>query len=133
MTLTNIDTRDAEHNLNLKVQAVGSRGYDALIEIQYDAKALDNTGTLQVATFRRDIGWVVYPSFQATFVSGDQLGARALADGSIQLYRNGVLLRTITLNADDQAYFNPRGGRIGVWFHQARRAIFDDFGGGTLP
>ena len=133
VTLTNIDTRDAEHNLNLKVQAVGSRGYDALIEIQYDAKALDNTGTLQVATFRRDIGWVVYPSFQATFVSGDQLGARALADGSIQLYRNGVLLRTITLNADDQAYFNPRGGRIGVWFHQARRAIFDDFGGGTLP
>jgi len=65
--------------------------------------------------------------------SGDRLGARVRADGSVRLYKNAMLLGTVTLSAADQAFFNGRGGKIGVGAIGASNAYLDDFGGGTSP
>jgi hypothetical protein len=35
------------------------------------------------------------------------------------------------LNADDKAFFNGKGGSIGLWAVGAHNAAFDDFGGGN--
>ncbi len=53
----------------------------------------------------------------------------------MEVYQNGALTTTVTLNAADQAYFNSKGGRIGIWTLAARNAILIDFGSGdvTLP
>ena len=59
------------------------------------------------------------------------LGARALSNGNIEIYKNGTKIATVTLNAADQAFFNPKGGKIGIWTIVAPNAVFDDFGGGT--
>jgi len=50
-------------------------------------------------------------------------------------YNNGTLIATVTLNEEDQAFFNDKGGRIGIWTLAAPNAVLDDFGGGdvTLP
>lgn len=61
------------------------------------------------------------------FNNGDVLGAEALADGSVQVYRNGAPIGTATTSP----FFVNRGGRIGVWFQQTAGALFDDFGGGS--
>lgn len=37
------------------------------------------------------------------------------------------------LSAADQSFFNPKGGKIGLWAYSAADASFDDFGGGALP
>jgi hypothetical protein len=58
--------------------------------------------------------------------------ARAKADGTVQIYKNGMPIATVTLNAADQAFFNAKGGKIGIWTIAAPNAIFDDFGGGTV-
>ena len=68
---------------------------------------------------------------RSIFASGDQLGARATAGGTIELYRNGLLAGTVTLSAADQAFFNGRGGYIGLLYLAAGAALADDFGGGT--
>jgi hypothetical protein len=60
------------------------------------------------------------------------LGARANADGTVQIFKNGALLQTITLNATDKAFFNSKGGKIGLWAVAAPNAILEDFGGGTV-
>jgi hypothetical protein len=79
--------------------------------------------------------WTNYGKTSITFSNGDQLGARALANGTVQIYKNGTLVATITLNTADQTFFNAKGGRIGLWAIAAPNTFFDDFGGGsvTLP
>lgn len=67
------------------------------------------------------------------FVAGDQLGARALSDGSILVYKNGVQLGSTYNLAASSAWT----GQIGVRFNGtgttlAAEARFDDFGGGTV-
>ena len=77
--------------------------------------------------------WTLYPSQAATFASGDVLGARAKADGTVEVYKNGTLIATVTLNAADQAFFNAKGGKIGIWAAGASNTRLDDFGGGNAP
>src|SRR5262249_57789161 len=76
--------------------------------------------------------WTLYPGQAAPFGNGDVLGARAKADGTVQIYKNGTLLTTVTLNTADQSFFNAKGGKIGIWSVAASNAILDDFGGGTV-
>jgi hypothetical protein len=57
---------------------------------------------------------------------------RALADSTVVLYKNGALIATTTLNAADKAFFNTKGGKIGIWIVAASNAVADDFGGGTV-
>ena len=130
VTLVNVDTNGREQDLLLKVQGGSAPDWGkGAIEVLYDARA----GAVRVETFRlRSPAWTIYANIPVVFNNGDQLGARALATGQVEIYKNGVLIGTVTLNAADQAFFNNRGGRIGLWFIDARNSVLDDFGGGTL-
>jgi hypothetical protein len=130
-TFSTIDTGSPTQGLLLKAQST-SQTDRGLIIVVYDARA----EAVRVSTLRanRPI-WTNYGNTPVTFANGDQLAARALANGTVEVYKNGSLIATVTLNASDQTFFNNKGGRIGVWTLAARDAFFDDFGGGnvTLP
>jgi hypothetical protein len=66
-----------------------------------------------------------------TFQAGDQLGARALADGKVEAFKNGALIAT--WNAAGWVH-HAKGGRIGLGTYGLKSPNkFDDFGGGALP
>jgi hypothetical protein len=133
VTLTTVDPAGKEQDLLLKVQGqYGPNWGEGAIEVLYNAK----TGTVAVWTFRPDtLKWFKYPPIPVTFVNGDKFGAQALATGEVVIFKNGTEVGRMTLNPADQAFFNPRGGYIGLWFIDARNAFFDNFGGGdiTMP
>ncbi|MBN1453160.1 MAG: RHS repeat-associated core domain-containing protein, partial [Anaerolineales bacterium] len=126
VTLTNVDEDGGEHDLILKSQ----RSYSAwpgAIEVLYDP----GSDVVQVWTYDSSQDWVQHGAdVPVTFVDGDQLGARALADGTVEVYRNGELLATRDVSS--WPYY-AEGGYIGLWFISADVAILDDFGGGNLP
>ncbi|GAB4454291.1 MAG: hypothetical protein OHK0041_18560 [Anaerolineales bacterium] len=130
VTLTNVDAAGFEQDLLLKVQGqYGPNWGEGVIELQYHAAS----NTVTVWTFRPDtLAWQSYGSIPVTFANGDQFGARALSNGEIVLYKNGIEVGYITLDAADQAFFNTKGGYIGLWFINASNAFFDDFGGGNI-
>jgi hypothetical protein len=66
------------------------------------------------------------------FVPGDRLTARALADGTVEVYRNSDLVATFDTKTKHGTWFASRGGHFGVCFLQANKAAFDNFNGGTL-
>ncbi|MDO8363828.1 MAG: hypothetical protein Q7V88_13085 [Actinomycetota bacterium] len=77
----------------------------------------------------------------ATFGAGDQLGARALSDGTVTVFKNGVQILTVDVDSGATPWpgsLSRGGGRIGVWFigttvAAADDARIDNFGGGTMP
>jgi hypothetical protein len=128
VTLSTIDPKSPSTGLLLKVQD-SSRAEAGAILVVYDAKAK----VVRVSAIR--VGareWTAYPNQAATFANGDVLGARAKADGTVAIYQNGTLIATITLNSADKAFFNAKGGKIGLWALGAPKVFFDDFGGGTV-
>jgi beta-glucosidase len=126
--LSTIDPKSPSQGLLLKMQT-GNVPNAAAISVVYDAKAK----AVRVSALRleRNGVWTPYPNQAATFANGDVLGARAKADGTVEIYKNGTLVATVTLNAADQAFFNPKGGKIGIWTMAASSAVLDDFGGGN--
>jgi hypothetical protein len=128
VTLKTVDPRSPGQGLLLKVQSSSLLSAGA-ISVTYDATAK----AVRVSTLRvQNAAWVLYPNKPATFANGDTLGARALSSGDIQLYKNGSLFATVTLNAADRSFFNAKGGKVGLMTAAAANAFFDDFGGGTL-
>jgi hypothetical protein len=127
VTLSTIDPKSPSTGLVLKVQD-SSRAEAGAILAVYDAKAK----AVRVSAIRLGAkSWTLYPNQAASFANGDVLGARALPNGDMQIYQNGTLIATITLNSADKAFFNAKGGKIGLWTLAAPKAYFDDFGGGT--
>jgi hypothetical protein len=92
-------------------------------------------------------------------MDGDQLRAKAFADGTVEVFINDTSIGT----ADAGSFYANKGGQIGLWFRgrqadddedsnhdrsvqakdhdddegdddtpSARRALFDNFGGGTI-
>lgn len=90
------------------------------------------TTALRVSAIRLGKSWTLYLNQVATFTNGGVLGARAKADGTVQIYKNGVQIASVTLSAADQGFFNSKGGKIGIWTVAASNALMDDFSGGTL-
>jgi len=89
---------------------------------------------VHVEAFRTDnFAWTIYGNTTVSFADGDRLGARALANGEVWIYKNSTLVAKTTLTTADKAFFNARGGRIGVTYLIANRAVLDNFGGGTVP
>jgi beta-glucosidase len=43
-----------------------------------------------------------------------------------------VLVATVALDDADMAFFNAKGGQIGIWTNAASKAVLDDFCGGTI-
>ncbi len=124
--LTDIDPNGRHHTLILKAQATKNyaRG---MILVAYDAV---NQRVVVETIQPGQSGWVTRLVIPGAFAGGDVLGARALADGSVRVYKNGVLIGA----ASTSSFFVNRGGRIGVWYHQTANAHFDNFGGGnTTP
>lgn len=127
VTLSEVDTRSSSQGLLLKVQD-GSFPDAGAITAVYDARAR----AVRVTALRVGASsWTAHPSVPATFANGDQFGARVTDSGVVRLYRNGGELGTITLTPADAAFFNARGGRIGISTLAAPQALLDDFGGGT--
>ena len=123
VTLTNVDSAAAEIDLILKSQSSTSWG-SGLLEVLYDAGG----HRVQVWTYSSSQGWVQRGAdIPVTFVIGDQFGARAEVDGTVSVYRNGILLATRSVSAWTHA---ASGGYIGLWFVSAGNALLDDFGGG---
>jgi hypothetical protein len=75
-------------------------------------------------------------SIAVTFAVNDVFGARALSDGTVNVYRNGNLIGSRNVTAlGAPASLSTNGGRIGVRFvgpTSSNDARFDNFGGGTV-
>ncbi|NJR53036.1 MAG: hypothetical protein HC780_29245 [Leptolyngbyaceae cyanobacterium CSU_1_3] len=66
-----------------------------------------------------------------TLQPGDQFGARAKSDGTVEIYKNGTLVGSVVVSADWP--HRAAGGGVGVWLIDAPTTVLDDIGGGTLP
>jgi hypothetical protein len=125
-TFSSVNATSVDQDLILKSQYVYGWAY-GLIDVQYEARA----NRVVVWTYDHNQSWVQYGAdIPVTFVNGDQFGARALSNGALEVYRNGVLIATRDISAWP---YNTSGGYIGLWFGNAKDALVDDFGGGTIP
>ena len=114
-----------EHDLLLKSQ--GPSWSAGVIQVTYSA----SQSLVVVSTYAPGAGWTRRGGpWHVTFAPGDRFGARALADGRVQAFRNGVLLGEASAAAWP---FFANGGRIGVVLSGAVRTRITRFGGGTLP
>ncbi len=125
VTFSQVDPAAPEQSLLLKSQSNTSYG-NGVIEVLYDA----NADVVQVWTFHPTGGWVQRgANIPVIFVNGDQFGARALANGTVEVYKNSVLLATRSITG--WALY-ASGGYIGLWFADAASALLDNFGGGNV-
>ncbi len=124
ITLSAITNNAPEHNLMLKVQGlVWSTGH---IEVSYDHRR----HVIQVNTYDPAVGWVGRgAAISVTMVAGDRLGARALSDGTVTVYRNGT---AIGLASVAGWAYGASGGRLGLTLTGAQNSTLDNFGGGDV-
>jgi hypothetical protein len=124
VTLSNIDPNGSELGLILKAQSYTGLG-PGLIEVFYSPQSQ----TVQVWTYTTATRWrQVGSSVSATFVDGDQFGARTYADGRVEAFRNGQ--RIGHWNITPWPY-SASTGFIGIFTLHAPNAMLDDFGGGA--
>jgi len=124
VTFVNVDPDGGEQDLLLKSHSVG--GDTNVLEVWYNA----TDDVVKVVTHASSQGWVEHGApIPVTFNNGDQFGARAFADGTVEVYKNGALIGT--RNVSSWPYYDE-GGLIGLWFIDATDAILDNFGGGTI-
>jgi hypothetical protein len=126
MTLVRVDPHGAEQALLLKVQGEGNNPdyRQGAIKVVYDA----NAQAVRVEAMEPgQSSWSRCGSFAAAVHDGDQLGARALVDGWVEVFDNGQRIGA----AHAGSFFVNKRGRIGLWFRDANDAVIDDFGGGT--
>jgi hypothetical protein len=121
-----IDPASLEIDLLLKSQS-RTAYTSGLLEVWYDPVGK----RIQVWTYASSQGWVQRGAdISVTLVNGDQLGARATADGKVNVYRNSSILATRDVTAWPSY---ASGGYIGLWFFNSSASVIDDFGGGTVP
>ena len=85
---------------------------------------------MQVWTYEWPQEWIQHGAdIPVTFIDGDIFGARALADGTVEVYRNEELLASRDITSWSHY---ADGGYIGLWFIGAENTILDDFGGGAV-
>lgn len=126
VTLTTIDPSGFYQDLILKSQSVTS-WESGVIDVSYDAAG----NRVIVWTYSSAQGWVQRGAdIPVTFVNGDQFGARVRSNGTVEIYRNSVLIASRSVSGWT---YSANGGYIGVWYQDAASALLDDFGGGTIP
>ncbi len=121
VTLSTVSASAPEHDLMLKLQ--NTDWHAGYIEARYDV----TVGTVAVTTYTGGTGWVPRGSWPMSFAAGDRFGARAYANGTIEVYKNGVMFGSCSAG---NWPFTTSGGRIGVLTFDAQASRFDDFGGG---
>ena len=144
-TFVKVSPTATEQGLFLKVTGNGNNpnptsNGSAYIEVSYKATA---PTAVEVRTKANNSNTVVLQgSVGATFATGDRLGARALSNGTVQIYKNSSLIASFNVSSPILANPWPSanaagGGRLGIRFVGAQNnttndARFDDFGGGTI-
>jgi len=124
VTLNTIDQNADEINLILKAQSQTQWQSGSLV-IWYDPV----NGNVSVWTYGSG-GWTHWgANISVTLVNGDRLGARARANGQVEVYRNSTLLGTRDLSSWT---YSAGGGYVGLWMINAGNAVVDDFGGGQI-
>jgi hypothetical protein len=84
---------------------------------------------VQIYTYTSSQDWVQRGTdIPVTFAAGDVFGARAKADGTVEVYKNGTLVGSRDVTA--WPYY-ANGGKIGLWMIFAGGTVLDDFGGGN--
>ncbi|MDL1944805.1 VWA domain-containing protein [Chloroflexi bacterium CFX2] len=125
VTFAQIDPNAGEQDLLLKSQSNTTWG-DGVLEVWYDVQ----NHIVKVMTWEWPAEWVQHgEDIPVTFVDGDTFGARALADGTVEVYRNGELLAVRDITSWPHY---ADGGYVGLWFIGAEDAVLDGFGGGTI-
>ncbi|MBK9924287.1 MAG: hypothetical protein IPP66_03260 [Anaerolineales bacterium] len=125
MTISTLDAAGTQHALLLKSQSQTSWNGGA-IGVLYNAASK----WVQVWTYSSAQGWVQRgTNISVTMANGDRLGARAKANGTVEVYRNGSLIGS--RDASSWTY-SASTGYIGLWFSSASNSVLDDFGGGTV-
>jgi hypothetical protein len=120
-TFVQVYPNNSQQSLLLKLHNDGS----GAIRIAYNA----GTDVVQVLTYHPTQGWVQRGAdIPVVFVNGDQFGARARADGTVEVYRNGILLGSRSITA--WPYY-ATGGYVGLGASNVSGTIIDNFGGGT--
>lgn len=148
VTLTRINPKNRQHGLLLKVQEFNNWRKGAIL-VSYNARS----GKVEVKA--RDVSahkWNLVGSFvpPTPVVDGVQLRAQARTDGTVEVFINNISIGS----ADAGSFYAGKGGQIGLWFRRgqgddddrfvqetgedmkasspSRRALLDDFGGGTI-
>jgi hypothetical protein len=124
ITLVHTGSENSTESVLLKVQGDDPNVSNGAIEVRYYAKRQ----LVKVLSRTPNQFWQQVATFPALFQDGDQLGARALVDGKVQVFRNGQIIG----DADAGSFFANRGGYIGLRCIDAKGVILDDFGGGTI-
>jgi hypothetical protein len=129
--------RVVDQSLLLKYS--GTAADPSMIQVTYNANVSPASVSVWTRTSASATPWIKKATFPVTFSANDVFGARAMADGSVRVYKNGVQYGLVYLNTG----LNPwpdaliqNGGKIGFWFLGTlnnKDARFDDFGGGTMP
>ncbi len=135
LTLTGVVLAGGDHAVMLKVQGGSSPHWNkGVIDVSY----LPSGGYVSVDTYQPGNpgpfnGWFHAAPMPATFAAGDVLGARALADGTVRVYKNGVLIGVMDTKSAHGNFFVNKGGRLGICYRDAASARFDNFAGGNAP
>jgi len=121
MTINSINGMDTEHELILKSQGGMIQECES-IQVDYRYPTLHLYGCTG-GTFT-EIGTGV----DVIFMPGNQFGVRAHADGTVEAFKDGMLLKTWDASSWP---FYANGGRIG-WasYGVVSPALRNDFGGG---
>ena len=135
-TFSKVSLGAAQQSLLLKLNGGNPTADKAsMISVRY----LDKKSRVEVWTYDHNLGWKRRARFNGvTFADGDQFGARALQDGTVSAFKNGVLIGSTNVTTGNNpwpANLAAKGGRIGVWFDSKeppKEAHFDNFGGGSL-
>jgi hypothetical protein len=125
VTLVSVDEDGVEQDLLLKSQSSSTWG-NGVLEVLYSAAG----HRVEVWTFTMGQGWAKRGAdIEVTFADGDRFGARAMADGKVEVYRNGVKVG----ESDASGWpYHASGGYTGVRYIEAADVLLDDFGGGTV-
>ncbi len=125
VTLTTIDQNADEIALVLKAQS-GASMDPGQIAVVYEPAS----NSVGVWTFTTSSGWQQQgTSINSPYVNGDTFGARALATGQVEVYRNATLLGS--RNVTGWAYY-AYAGYIGLFHLNASNTVLENFGGGTM-
>lgn len=125
ITFSQVDVDADEQDLLLKAQSNNNWG-DGVLEVLYDS----TNQRVQVWTYEWPQEWMQHGAdIPVTFTNGDRFGARAFANGTVEIYKNENLLATRDITS--WSHYADEG-YIGLWFINAAEAVLDDFDGGTI-
>ncbi len=125
VTLSEIDPTVTEMKLVMKAATFDYCAGAGALEVFYSP----TRSAVAVFTCAQYV-WTQHSEAAVGFAPGDRFGARAYADGLVEITRNGEVVDTASITTYDRF---DEGGYIGVSADVAVAvSSFDDFGGGSL-